>query len=244
VKTSGNTILITGGATGIGLELARALADSNDVIICGRRRERLEEAKAAIPSLHIRQCDVANDADRRGLAAWLDAEFPQFNVLVNNAGVQHRVDLTGDATELAKAEEEIAINLLAPIHLTALLLPQLRRQPAAAILNVSSGLAFAPLAFMPVYCATKAALHSLTMSLRYQLRDSTVRVVEVIPPIVTSELGSAHRSPEMNRTAMPTADAVAAIVEGMARDDDEITIGGAAELRTKREALFPFMNRA
>jgi uncharacterized oxidoreductase len=242
MQLTNDTILITGGATGIGLELARVLAErGNEVIICGRRRERLDEAKRAYPALHVRVCDVADQRSREELLAFVEREFPRLNVLVNNAGVQHLVDFR-NPDHLQRAEEEIAINLLAPIHLTSLFLPLLQRQPHAAIVNVSSGLGFAPLARMPVYCATKAALHSLTMSLRHQLRETNVRVFEIIPPIVTSELGSAHRPPEMNRTAMPTDAAVAEMIDALERDELEYAVGEAKNLREKREALFPFMN--
>lgn len=245
MNLDGNTILITGGATGIGLALARELARrSNEVIICGRRRDRLAQAKSAIPSLHIREADVADPSARDDLHKWIASKFPRMNVLINNAGVQQRVDFKQGVEELEKVDEEIAINLAAPIHLTTMFLPQLMRQPHAAIVNVSSGLAFAPLAHMPVYCATKAALHSWTMSLRHQLRDTPVRVFEVIPPIVASELGAGHRPPEMNRTAMPAAACAADTLKALESDEFEAPIGGAAELRAKREALFPFMNRA
>lgn len=239
---SGNTLLITGGATGIGFELARAmLARGNEVVICGRRAERLEEAKRLLPALHVRVADVASPRSREELVQWLEAEHPRTNILVNNAGVQHRVDLR-DVANLQLAEEEIAINLLAPLHLTAMLLPLLQRQPSAAVVNVSSGLAFTPLARMPVYCATKAALHSMTLSLRHQLRDSNVRVVEVIPPLVRSELGAWHRPPQLNELAMPADAAVAELIDGLERDDLEIAIGDAGTMREQREALFAAMN--
>lgn len=242
MNLSGNTILITGGATGIGFELARALVDrGNEVIICGRRAAKLDEAQRAIPALKTHVADVASAESRAELVRWLEAEFPRLNVLVNNAGVQHRLDLR-DVANLGLAEEEVATNFLAPIHLTALLLPLLERQPAAAIVNVSSGLAFAPLARMPVYCATKAALHSLTLSLRHQLRETAVRVVEVIPPLVKSDLGAWHRPPQLNDIAMPADVAAADIVRGLEQDEDEIAIGDSANLRAKREELFAVMN--
>jgi uncharacterized oxidoreductase len=242
MQLTGNTILVTGGATGIGLELARVLAErGNEVIICGRRRERLEKAKEAHPALHIRVADVADRRSREELLAFIERDFPRTNVLVNNAGVQHLVDFR-NPEHLRRVEEEVATNLLAPIHLTNMFLPLLQRQAHAAIVNISSGLGFAPLARMPVYCATKAALHSLTMSLRHQLRETSVRVFELIPPIVTSELGSAHRPPEMNRAAMPTDAAVAEMVDALGRDEFEYAVGEAKNLRANREALFEMMN--
>jgi uncharacterized oxidoreductase len=155
-------------------------------------------------------------------------------VLVNNAGVQHIVDFR-NPEHLRRAEEEIAINLLAPIQLTNMFLPLLQREPHAAVVNISSGLGFAPLARMPVYSATTAALHSV--SLRHQLRETNVRFFEIIPPIVTSELGSAHRPAEMNRAAMPTDAAVAEMIDALARDEFECAVGEAKRLREKREAV-------
>lgn len=242
MKTSGNTVLITGGATGIGLELARQLlVRDNEVIICGRRAARLDEAKRELPQVQTRVADVSSPADRAELVQWIESSFPRMNVLVNNAGVQHSVDMRS-VDELRKAEEEIAINLLAPMYLTAMFLPQLQRQEAAAIVNVSSGLAFSPLAYMPVYCATKAAVHSMTMSLRHQLRDTNVRVFEAIPPLVKSELGAYHRPAQAQAMAMPTDAAVAQLMSGLERDEYEIAIGHAATAREKRESMFAMMN--
>ncbi|HEX3582466.1 MAG TPA: SDR family NAD(P)-dependent oxidoreductase [Thermoanaerobaculia bacterium] len=243
MELTNNSVLITGGATGIGLELARQLLErGNEVIICGRRRERLEEAKTMHPGLHARVANVADPGDREDLLGFIERHFPRMNVLVNNAGVQHLVDFK-KPEHLQRAKEEIEINLLAPMQLTNLFLPHLQRQPSAAIVNVTSGLGFAPLARMPVYCATKAALHSITMSLRHQLRDTNVKVFETIPPIVTSELGSAHRPAEANRTAMPTGAAVTEMLEALERDEYEYAIGEAKRLRAAREELFGVMNR-
>jgi uncharacterized oxidoreductase len=188
MERSGNTILVTGGASGIGLALARRWADrGNEVIICGRREDKLAEAKADMLNVHTRVCDVALPGERENLAEWVKVEFPNLNVLVNNAGIQRRVDLTG-SENWANTASEIAINLEAPIHLTRLFYPHLASRPSASIVNVTSGLAFVPLASVPVYCATKAALHSFTMSLRWQMRDTNVDVVEVIPPAVDTDL--------------------------------------------------------
>jgi len=239
LKLSGNSILITGGATGIGFELARQLVElDNEVTICGRRRERLDEAKSNVPALNTIVADVSDRAAREQLAQSL----PQTNMLVNNAGVQHLFDFR-DASQLARIDEEIAINLTALIHLTSLFIPIVERNEQPAIVNVSSGLAFAPLARIPIYCATKAAVHSLTMSLRHQLRDSGIRVFEVIPPIVTSELGAYHRPQEVKDRALPTDAAVSRMIEGLEQDELEIAIGEAENMRAKRDALFPFMNR-
>lgn len=188
MKLTGNTILVTGGATGIGLALVkRFLERGNEVIICGRREDRLAEVKEAFPEIHTRVCDVAEADGRAELAYWVVAEFPPLNVLVNNAGIQRRIDLT--ATEdWNETRSEIAINFEAPIHLTQLLYPHLATTQEAAIMNVTSGLSFTPLANVPVYCATKAALHSFTLSLRWQLKETELEVVEIIPPAVDTDL--------------------------------------------------------
>jgi uncharacterized oxidoreductase len=243
MKTSGNTVLITGGATGIGFALAEALAKrSNEVVICGRRRERLQEARQRIPQLTVKVCDVSRAASRNTLARWLEKRFPALNILVNNAGIQRPFDFLAGRRDLPTADQEIATNLAAPIHLTALLLPLLRKQSAAAIVNVSSGLGFTPLATVPVYCATKAGIHSLSMTLRHQLRNTPVKVFEIIPPIVQSELHGERWRPDPSRRIMTSEEAAAGIVAAMESDRYEAALGVAVNLREQREKLFPMLN--
>jgi uncharacterized oxidoreductase len=243
MNQTADTILITGGATGIGFALARKLAErGHRVIICGRSEESLRKAQAAVPALVTRACDVADARSRRDLAAWLGEAHPGLNVLVNNAGVQVRRDFTG-AAALRDLDQEVAINFTAPIHLVGELLPLLRRQPRATIVNVSSGLAFSPMADVPVYCATKAALHSFTLSLRHQLRATGIRVVELAPPIVDTGLGSGDRSQGTSSQRMMSAEEFAA--EALAQWEngpDEILVGMAANSRKLGEALFDRMN--
>lgn len=185
-----NTILITGGASGIGLALAeRFLHGGNEVIICGRREEKLQEAKERFPNLHIRVCDVSDKCERQSLAKWVTSEFPDLNVLVNNAGIQQRVNLLDAAADWDYYQQEIAANQEAPIHLSMLLIPQLILKKNATIINITSGLAFTPPAWVPIYGATKAAMHSFTVSLRLQLEKSNINVVEVLPPAVNTDLG-------------------------------------------------------
>jgi uncharacterized oxidoreductase len=188
MNLSGNTILVTGGSAGIGLALAKRFIErENEVIICGRREDKLSEVKANVPGIITHACDVGEARSREDLVKWVVKKFPDINVLVNNAGIQRRVDLTvNEAWE--KTRSEIEINLDAPIHLTQLLYPHLAKKDSAAIFNVTSGLSFMPLANVPVYCATKAALHSFTLSLRWQLKETHVRVVEIIPPAVDTDL--------------------------------------------------------
>jgi len=188
MNLSGNTILVTGGSAGIGLSLAKRFIErGNDVIICGRREDKLSEVKANLPGIITHACDVGEARSREDLVKWIVKEFPELNVLVNNAGIQRRIDLKADEP-WEKTRSEIEINLDAPIHLTQLLYQQLSKRKSAAICNVTSGLSFMPLANVPVYCATKAALHSFTLSLRWQLKETHVRVVEIIPPAVDTDL--------------------------------------------------------
>jgi len=190
MKLTGNTILVTGGSNGIGLAFAkRFLKHGNKVIICGRRESKLQEAKNSFPELHIRTCDVSKDSERIKLFLQIKSEFPELNVLVNNAGIQQRINLLKSNEDWSYYQQEIATNLEAPIHLAMLFLPHLAEKNNAAIINVSSGLAFAPMAAAPVYCATKAALHSFTISLRHQLSLTGIEVIEVVPPAVNTDLG-------------------------------------------------------
>jgi uncharacterized oxidoreductase len=185
----GNTVLITGGSAGIGLALAeRFLKAGNEVIICGRREEKLNEAKEKNPGFHTRVCDVANSAERLNFSKWIRDTFPKINVLINNAGIQRRLKLT-EPEAWDKIKPEVAINFDAPIHLSMLFIPLIIKQSSPVIINISSGLAFKPLADVPVYSATKAGIHSFTQSLRTQLADSPIKVIEIMPPAVDTDLG-------------------------------------------------------
>ena len=189
MKTTGNTILITGGGSGIGRGLAEAFhALGNRVIIAGRRMQPLEETVAANPGMVSLPLDIQDPAAIRSFAGEVAARFPAMNVLINNAGIMRIERLQAQPDDLADAEAIVTTNLLGPIRLTAALLPVLQRQPDSTILNVSSGLAFVPIAVTPTYCATKAAIHSYTQSLRHQLRESKIEVLELIPPYVATDL--------------------------------------------------------
>jgi uncharacterized oxidoreductase len=187
MQLTGNTVLVTGGGTGIGRGLAEALHRlGNHVIIAGRRLEPLKAVAEANPGIRHLSLDQGDPADIRRFAIELTDNHPELNVLVNNAGIQRVEDLTSGGP--GSAELSVAINLLGPIRLTAALLHSLLGKPRAAILNVTSGLAFMPSAITPTYCASKAALHSYTQSLRYQLRETPVQVIEIIPPQVQTAL--------------------------------------------------------
>ena len=231
MNTKGNTILITGGATGIGLALAKAFVHAGSkVIICGRRENLLAEAKKEVPAIYTRKCDVTNDTERKALYDWVKTDFKDLNILINNAGIQKMADFTTGARELEKAGDEITTNLSAPIRLAALFTPLLMKQKAAAIFNVSSGLGFVPIAMMPVYCATKAGLHSFTISLRHQLRDTTVKVFEIIPPAVETELGREEGETEPGYPGFKAEVVSDAVIEAMAADRYEIPAGDAKGL--------------
>ncbi|MBU8918193.1 SDR family NAD(P)-dependent oxidoreductase [Bacillus sp. FJAT-29953] len=222
MNLSGNTILITGGASGIGLAFAeRFLERGNEVIIVGRRQEKLEEAKAKYPKLHIHACDVSKLEDRVKLSEWVSKKFPSLNILVNNAGIQQRVNLLKPDKNWDYYQNEISINIEGPIHLSMLLIPQLKNQKDAAIINVSSGLALMPGVWVPIYSATKAALHSFTVSLRQQLAETSIEVVEIFPPAVNTDLGGAG----LHTFGAPLGDFADTIFQGFENNRQEIGYG-------------------
>jgi len=227
MRLSGNTVLITGGATGIGLALSEAfLGAGSQVIICGRREARLQQALERHPSFHIRPCDVAKAQDRLALVEWVRANFGGFNVLVNNAGIQRDIDLTKGVAELQAGESEIAVNLEAPIVLVALTVPLLEGKENAAVVNVSSGLGFVPAAKMPIYSATKAGMHAFSMSLRHQLAPLGIKVFEVVPPAVDTELNPEGRAKRGGfKPDLAPATFVAAVMKGLENDSFEIGYG-------------------
>ena len=240
VELSGNCVLITGGATGIGFCLAEELLGrGNEVIICGRREDRLREARRRHRRLITYVCDVTSEIARKALVGWATSEFPELNILVNNAGIRIPADFARGGQSAADIVSEIDVNLIAPIALSALLIPHLKKKDRAAIINVSSGLAFVPLASVPVYSATKAGLHSFTLSLRHQLRKSNVRVIEIIPPTVDTELNRARHDggTRRGRSSRPAGgfgispeDAARIAVVGVERGDEEILIPPAESL--------------
>jgi uncharacterized oxidoreductase len=188
MKLDGNTILITGGSAGIGLAMAKEFVElGNKVIITGRNGDKLEAARREAPSLEVIQSDAANPEALRVLATQIGDQFPEMNVLVNNAGVFVPRNHAGPADDLVELTAELDINLAGPIRMVSVLIDQLKAN-RGTIINVSSGLAFVPLQLSPIYCATKAAIHSYTMTLRQQLKGQGVEVIELMPPAVRTAL--------------------------------------------------------
>ncbi len=193
MKMTGNTLLITGGGSGIGRALAeRFHALGNQVIVAGRRAAPLEALARDVPGIATALLDVADAADIARFAAQIVVDHPALNVVIHNAGIMRAETLTAEPYDVSDAEAMVATNLLGPIRLTAALLPQLRRQADAAILTVSSGLAFVPLVATPTYSATKAAIHSWSQALRSQLAETGIDVIEIAPPAVATELMPGH----------------------------------------------------
>lgn len=217
MKITGDTILITGGGSGIGRALAEAFhARGAKVIIAGRREAPLKAVAEAHPGMAWATLDIEDAAAVRAFAAKVIEDHPTLNVVVNNAGVMRAEDLTAEPFSLETAETTIATNLLGPIRLTMALLPHLRAQPASTVVTVSSGLAFIPLVATPTYNATKAAIHSWTQSLRTQLAGTSVEVLELAPPAVATDLMPGHAE---NPNSMPLADYTAEVIGLIERDE-------------------------
>jgi uncharacterized oxidoreductase len=229
MNLTGNTILITGGGSGIGRGLAEAFFKlGNQVIIAGRRQELLDQTASANPGMMAVVLDIADPESIAGAVQKLTNHFPGLNVVLNNAGIMRPEDVKKGA--VADAEAILTTNLLGPIRLNAALMPGLLKQPSATIINVSSGLAFVPLAMTPTYCATKAAIHSYSQSLRYQLKDTSIKVLEIIPPWVATELMGA--TPDDPR-AMPLDAFIAETMAllGSPEAADEICVENVKRLR-------------
>jgi uncharacterized oxidoreductase len=226
MKLKENTIFITGGGSGIGLALAESFQiQGNQVIICGRNPAKLARAQRDVPGLITMSCDITDEDNVQRVVAHLESEFPTLNVLVNNAGVLYMDDFYRNANGLGKIENEIDTNFLGPVRLTGLLLPQLARQPEAAILNVSSGIAYVPMAGAAVYSATKAAMHSWTRALRYQLQKTPVKVFELLPPTVDTAM-----TRDMDGEKITPEVLAKATLEHMEKDKTEIRVGQARAL--------------
>jgi uncharacterized oxidoreductase len=225
MKLSHNKILITGGATGIGLGLTeRFIKENNTVIICGRRDSVLREVSAKFPSVITKVCDLSKEADRVELYNWVAKNHGDLNVLVNNAGIQNWTNIS-DRDFYQKADDEITTNVLAPIHLTTLFT---NLESLDTIINVTSGLAFVPLSKVSVYCATKAFLRSFTLSLRHMLKSADIEVIEMIPPALNTDLGGKG----IHDGHPAVSDFVESVFRQMKEGKTELTFG-TSETRAK-----------
>ncbi|WP_260705278.1 SDR family oxidoreductase [Edaphobacter flagellatus] len=251
MKMAGNTILITGGGSGIGRGLAEALHKlGNKIIISGRRKQVLDQTIAANPGMVAVAMDIEDAASIRTFGTQMEKEYPTLNVVIHNAGIMRPENLLERDTT-SDAEAMIATNLLGPMRLNAALLPLLMKQPAATIMTVTSGLAFIPLAITPTYCATKAAIHSYSQSLRYQLKSSNIQVIELAPPYVQTELMGEGQASDPR--AMPLKDFIAETIELLKTQPDatEILVERVKPLRfaeyngkEKYDAFFESFNGA
>ncbi|MCF6402550.1 SDR family NAD(P)-dependent oxidoreductase [Chitinophaga filiformis] len=240
MKLTGNKILITGGASGIGLGLAeRFLQEGNTVLICGRRESALKEVTAKYPSIITKVCDLSAEAGREDLYNWVATQHSDLNVLVNNAGIQNWMNIT-DADFYQRAKNEIATNIEAPVHLTALFI---KLQSLHTIVNVTSGLSFVPLTKVPVYSGTKAFFHSFTLSSKYLLKARGIEVIEVIPPALNTDLGGKG----LHDAAPPVSDFLDAIFTQLKEGKTALTFGfteavskaGSEELNSAFNRLNP-----
>ncbi len=218
MKLTNNKILITGGASGIGLGLAeRFIQEGNTVIVCGRREDALNEAKAKFPKLITKVCDLQLETDRIELYNWISENHSDLNILVNNAGIQNWMNIA-DSDFYDKAVNEINTNVLAPIHLTTLFI---NLKSLNTIINVTSGLAFVQLSKVAVYCATKAFFHSFTLSLRHSLKSKNIEVIEMIPPALNTDLGGKG----LHDGQPPVSDFVNSVFQQMKEGKTELTFG-------------------
>lgn len=237
MKLANNKILITGGASGIGLGLTeRFISENNTVIICGRRESVLKDVADQFPSVITKVCDLSNKDERIELYNWIAKEHPDLNVLVNNAGIQNWMNISDDDF-YERSNEEITTNITAPIHLTKLFL---NLKSLDTIMNVTSGLAFVPFSKVPVYCATKAFLRSFTLSLRHQLRSTNIEVIEIIPPALNTDLGGTG----IHNDHPPVSDFVESIFEQLKEGKNELTFGTSEGRATaNNEAIAEYFNR-
>ena len=217
-----NTILITGGSSGIGLELAKRLIEKNNkVIICSRSKDKLEKAKVKYPDIEIFQCDLSKEKECERLTHWIKETHKECNILINNAAIVHITNFYKDEKILEKAKTEIHTNLLAPIILTKLFIPILEKNPKPKLINITSGLAYVPKADYPFYNATKSALHSFTQTLRMQMDKSAIDILEVFLPPVDTPFHKGNPP----KKVITVEKAVDKMISGIEKEEIEIRVG-------------------
>jgi uncharacterized oxidoreductase len=227
MELSGRTALVTGGTSGIGLGIAEAFRQhKSKVIMCGRDKEHLSTIEKRFPTITAVHCDLGDANQRKELAAYVLRSFPDFDILVNNAGIQRYIDLKNGFEALKSGEDEIAINFVAPVELISLFIAHLMKRPSAAIISVSSGLAFMPMLDTPIYNATKAAIHTYSLVLRQQLKDTSVKVFEIVPPMVDTNLNKEGREAAGARSGgLSVAEYMPTIINGLKKDVETIFYG-------------------
>jgi uncharacterized oxidoreductase len=236
MKITNNKILITGGASGIGLGLTeRFVQEGNTVIICGRREAILKEAANKFPAVITYTCDLSMETDRIELYKWVAENHSDLNVLVNNAGIQNWMNIS-DSDFYQKANDEITTNVLAPIHLTTLFI---NLKSISTIINVTSALAFIPLAKVPVYCATKSFMRSFTLSLRHLLKPKNIEVIEMIPPALNTDLGAKG----LHDAYPPVSEFIEAVFQQMKEGKTELTFGTSeSRANANNETIMQYFN--
>ena len=223
MKMKGNTIVITGGSSGIGLELSKVLTElENQVIICGRSSEKLGRAKQMVSSLHIFQCDLSQASERTRFSEWVEKNYPQCNVLINNAAMVHKANFFSESEIVAKAELETQTNFIAPVALTKQFFPLLKKNDKPKIIYITPGLVYAPKPAYPIYCATKAALHSFIQTLRMQAAEQPIDFHEVLMPAVDTPFHNGHPP----KLAISTQKAVEEMLNKLGKGAKEIKVGG------------------
>ncbi len=238
-----STILITGGNSGIGLEMVKQLIDQHvkKIIITGRNSSRLDQVKRQFPQVHIFQSDVSNTTAITELYKEVIHQFPELNIIINNAGIMRNLDLLDTALPIAEITSEIDVSLSGSIKMIQTFLPHLLKRPASAIINVSSGLAFIPFPISPVYSAAKAGLHAYTQVLRLQLKKTSIKVFELAPPATDTPLGDVFEGLTNPSQTMAVDKMVSAAIKGILNDQMEIKPGASKILKAMARIAPEFM---
>jgi uncharacterized oxidoreductase len=235
MELSARTVLITGGTSGIGLGIAEAFHRfKSKVIVCGRGKKKLSRLEERFPDITAISCDLRDAGQRKALAVDVLRRFPDLDILVNNAGIQRYIDLKKGLDELKSGEDEIAVNFVSPVELTSLFIGHLMKRPSAAVINVSSGLGFMPMLDTPIYNATKAAIHTYSLVLREQLRDTSVRVIEIVPPMVDTDLNKEGRDAAHAKfRGVSVAEYIPTIIKGLKNDAEIIFYGDGEKIMSE-----------
>ena len=235
MELSNRTVLVTGGTSGIGLGIAEVFHRSKSkVIVCGRNKKKLSRVAERFPDITALSCDLGDAEQRKALAMEVLRRFPDLDILVNNAGIQRYIDLKKGYDELKSGEDEITINFVSPVELTSLFISHLMKRPSAAIINVSSGLAFMPMLDTPVYNATKAAIHTYSLVLRQQLKDTSVKVIEIVPPMVDTDLNKEGRNAaHVKFRGISVSEYMPTIIKGLKNDVEIIFYGDGEKIMSE-----------